>query len=133
MKSKSTGFVTGMVVLLLSAPAVAQSSKDWVDITNAEELRALYSDKTFKGNGPYGNPIVSHYRSDGKGMLITGDRRIPRTWEVRGNDQVCVSDARETNCYRAQRHKQNTNNIVFRHVTDGRTLQLTVEDGIPQF
>lgn len=133
MKSKNAGFVTGMLVLLLSAPAAAQSSKDWVDIKNAKELRALYSNKTFKGKGPDGTPFVGHYRSDGKGILITGGQRIPRTWEVKGNDQVCVTDARATNCFRAQRHKKNRNDIVLQHVTAGWISQFTVEDGIPQF
>lgn len=134
MKSKSTGFMVGMVVLLLSAPAMAQSSKDWVDVKNANELRALYSDKTFKGKGPTGAPFVGHYRSDGKGILITGGgQRIPRTWEVKGNDQVCVTDATATNCFRVQRNRKNKNDIVLQHVTLGWSSQATVEDGIPQF
>jgi hypothetical protein len=122
-----------MVVVMLSAPALAQSSKDWVDIKNAKELRALYSNKTFRGKGPDGTPFVGHYRSDGKGILIVGGQRTPRTWEVKGNDQVCVTDEKATNCWRAQRHKKNSNEIVLQHVTAGWISQFTVEDGIPQF
>jgi hypothetical protein len=133
MKSRSAGFVTGLLVFMLSAPAMAQSSKDWVDL-NAKELRDLYSNKTFKGRGPDGGSFVGHYRSDGKGVLIImGGQRIPRTWVVKGNDQVCVTDAKATNCFSARRHKTNKNEFVLQHVTAGWIAQFTVEDGIPQF
>lgn len=132
MKSRSAGFATGLLVFMLSAPAMAQSSKDWVDM-NAKELRALYSNKTFKGTGPDGRSFVGHYRSDGKGILITGGQRIPRTWEIKGDDQVCVTDAKATNCFSARRHKTNSNDVVLQHVTARWIVSITVEDGTPQF
>jgi hypothetical protein len=35
--------LTGLLVCMLAAPSVAQSPKDWVDIKDPKELRALYS------------------------------------------------------------------------------------------
>lgn len=132
MKSRNIAFLTGALICMLSAPAMPQSSKDWVDIKDPKELRAIYSNKTFRGKA-YGQPFVAHYGSDGKGILIAGELRTPRTWEVKGNDQVCVKDAMATNCFRFQRNKTNHNEIIGTEVKDRWLLQFTVEDGIPQF
>ena len=134
MKSRDIWFVTGALICLLSASAVAQSSKDWVDIKDPKELRAIYSDKTFRGKDGRGTPFVAHYRSDGKGIVVNKDQRIPRTWEVKGKDQVCITSPETTNCFRLERNKKNRNEIVARNVKNPSwILQFTVEDGIPQF
>ncbi len=128
MNLGSQVFLSGVLICMVSVPAVAQSSKDWVDIKNPKELRVLHSNKTLRGN-----TFVVHYRADGKGLLIfSNGERVPRTWEVKG-DQVCVTDAKATNCFRLQRHKKNRNDIVAQNVQNGRAYLLTVEDGVPNF
>jgi hypothetical protein len=119
--------------MLLSAPAIPQSSNDWVDITDPNELRALYSNKTLRGKDGNGMPFVGHYSADGRGILIQGERRTSRTWAVNGKDQVCATHASGTDCYTFRRHRKNRNEIVGRHVTQGWVFQATVEDGIPKF
>jgi len=114
-----------------AAPAAAET-KEWVDINDPNELRAIYSNKTFKGTAG-GMAYVSHYRSDGKGIMIINQQRNPRNWEVKGNDQVCFTDAMGTGCFKLQRNKQNRNEFVATHVTGGWSAQFTVEDGIPEF
>jgi hypothetical protein len=133
MKSGNIAFATGALICALSASTDAQSSKDWVDVKDPKELRAIYSDKTFRGKDGSGTPFVAHYRSDGKGIMVSRDQRIPRTWEVKGKDQVCITSTETTNCYRLQRNKKNRNEIAARNVKDHWLLQFTVEDGIPQF
>lgn len=130
MKPRSIVLVTGIVFCTLSALAIAQGWKDWVDIKNAQELRALYSNKTFRGNG-----WVGHYRADGKGILIAqGGKPVPRTWEVKGNDQVCVTpEGGATSCFRFQRNSKNRSQVLLTNVKDGMSLSFTLEDGIPKF
>ena len=122
----------GAIAVGVSLLAGAQSSADWVDVKDPKELKAVYSDKTLRGKGPFGDPFVAHYRADGKGILIMGNQRIPRTWEVKGS-QVCITDPKVTNCFTLQRHKKNRNDIVAQHVKDRWISQFTVEDGVPQF
>lgn len=110
-----------------------QSALGWIEIREPEELRAIYSNTTIKGevfrpDSTRGTPIVGHFRSDGTGILIMGDQRLPRTWEVRGNDLVCVTDARATNCYRYARSESNRSEILGRHVSSGVTVRFTVEE-----
>jgi len=130
MTSRIIAFVAAALICMLSAPAEPQSPKDWVDIKDPQELRALYSNKTFRGNG-----WVGHYRADGKGItIVQGRKPIPRTWEVRGKDQVCVTpEGGSTNCFRFQRDRKNPNEVVITSVKDGFSLMFTLEDGIPSF
>lgn len=133
MRSYKSASISGLLLLLSSSPAPAQSSADWIDIKSAKELRAVYSNKTFRGKGPFGDPFVAHYRADGKGVLINSKQeRIPRTWEVKG-DQVCITDPKVTNCFTLQRHRKNRNDIVAQHVTGRWISQFMVEEGVPPF
>ena len=59
MKSTSIAFVTAALISMFSTSVVSQSSKDWVDIKDPKELRALFSDKTHRGKDTRGNPYVA--------------------------------------------------------------------------
>lgn len=122
----------GLAAFLSAAKAPAQSANDWADVKDPAELRAIYSNKTFRGKGADGSPLVGHYRADGKGVLFIGGQRIPRTWAVKGSE-VCVTDATATNCFQLLRHKRNRNDIIVQHVKERWIAQITIEDGIPQF
>ncbi len=132
--SKSAAVAAAAALLAaLSAPAQSQGSKDWVDIQDAGALRALHSNTTMRGKMGEGSPFVAYYRSDGKALLLWKERRIPRTWAVKGNDQVCHSDEFGTNCYRYRRHRTNHKELISERVSDAHTSFLVIEDGIPQF
>jgi hypothetical protein len=96
-------------------------------------LRALYSNKTRRGKGGDGSLFVAHYSADGRGILIQGDRRTPRTWAIKGKDQVCVTHDSGTDCFTFERHRKNRNQIIGRHITQPWSFQATVEDGVPKF
>lgn len=132
MKPGILVLAASLAASLPATAALAQSAKDWVDVKDPAELRAIYANKTLRGKGGDGSPVVGHYRADGKGLLIVGGQRIPRSWEVKGSE-VCVTDAKATNCFQLQRHKLNRNDIIVQHVKDRWIAQLTIEDGVPQF
>lgn len=122
--------LTGLLVCMLAAPSFAQSPGDWVDIKDPKDLRALYSNKTFRGNG-----WVGHYRADGKAMVIPAEGRPDaRTWEIKGSDQVCITQGDGVvNCQRFQRNRKKPNELTLTNQRTGVTLNVTVEDGIPKF
>jgi hypothetical protein len=71
MKARSiASFLAATIAVGAAVAAGAQSSKEWVDIKDPKELKALYSNKTFRGKAGDGSPFVGHYRADGKGILI---------------------------------------------------------------
>jgi len=129
MKWRNFVLVTGVLVFMLTSSAASQ---DWVDIKSSKELRALHSNKTFKFTF-MGVPVVANYRADGKGLLISADLRMPCTWEVKGNDQVCISDERSNFCWKYQHSKKNPEEYVRTSTPGGHMQILKVEDGIPDF
>jgi hypothetical protein len=136
MKTRDIGLVTGTLACMLAIPVLAQGSKDWVDIKSPDELRALYSNKTFTGEvfRPAGRiSFVGYYRADGSGVLVVNGQRIPRTWAVKG-DEVCVTDSRATNCLRFQRNKAQRNQIIgLQGGQNTWAIWFTVKDGVPKF
>lgn len=110
-------------------PAVSAFAADWIAIKSPQELTALYSDKTFKGNG-----WTAHYRADGRGiMILQNGKRIPRTWRVDGS-QVCATvNSGTTSCFRFQRHRSDRSQIIITNVKDAMTFNATVKEGIPNF
>lgn len=134
MKTRTIAFVTGALFCMLSAPAVPQSSKDWVDIKDPRELRAIYSNKTFKGKDIMGRSFVEHFREDGNGIRIMEDQtRIPRSWTVKGGNQVCISFPWEVPCYRMQRHRSTAGQYRLINLGNDQVTAVTVEDGVPKF
>ena len=133
MTAKSFALTTIAFALGFPASVAAQSPADWADIRGQQELAALFSNKTLKGNGWTG-----HYRVDGNGILILASgQREPRTWKVKGDDQVCVTTTSavgaSTNCFRFQRHKKNPTWVTGRNVANHFTFTFTLEEGIPKF
>ena len=134
MKRANLAIAIGAAILAAYASAaMPQGKSDWVDITSAKELRALYSNTTFRGKDGWGNSFVGHYSADGKGILIVGELRYPRTWEVKDGNQVCVTEQRGTACYTFQRHHERPNQIKAHNVQQNTFVEFTVEKGAPKF
>jgi hypothetical protein len=114
----------------LGLVATAALAADWQDIKDPAELRALYSDKTFRGHG-----WVGRYRADGSGVfIIQGSQPVRRTWAVKGADQVCVTPESGTvQCltfkYVSADHKQ----VLVTDVATGGSAIFSVEEGVPKF
>lgn len=128
---RMTTVIAGAALCLVAAGPVLAS--DWQDIKDPAALRALYSNKTFKGKDYLDRPFVGHYRADGEGILLSQGMRVPRTWTVKGNDQVCVKLPWDSPCYRLQRHTAKPGVYRSINVANDMATVFTVEDGIPQF
>ena len=124
---------TANLLAALSIAAGPAMASDWQDIKDPQALKQLYSNKTFRGNDYLDRPFVGHYRAEGQGIVLTQDMRIPRSWSVKGNDQVCVKLPWEVACFRLQRHALKPGAYRSINVANDMTTEFTVEDGVPQF
>jgi len=115
---------------LAAAPSFAQSPPYWIDITDPNELRALHSNKTHKVMT--GGRTEAYYRADGSALLVYENERTARTWEVRGNDQVCYSGQSFPGCRKFKRARTNPSELQAIH-EDGWDVLVKVQDGVPQF
>jgi len=125
------------IALLAMLGSGAATASDWQKVEDPKELRALYSNKTHRQLSYSREATMTHYRADGKALFISGERRIPRTWEIKGNDQVCWSDdVQGQACVRVERNKQNPSEIMVQQAGDSFGLtggMVRIEDGIPKF
>jgi len=130
MKHVRTLILAGALPALIAFPAFAQSSSDWADIKDPKELRALYTNKTFRGHG-----WVGHYRADGTGVLIVqGSAPVRRTWAVKEDGQVCVTpEGSAPNCSTFKYVTKDRRQVMVTNWPSGRSFIFTLEDGVPKF
>jgi hypothetical protein len=134
MKPQKKLAVAAALALLSATSALAS---DWQKVDDPKELRALYSNKTHRQVSYSRESTMTHYRADGKALFVQGERRIPRTWQIKGNDQVCWSDDIQGQfCVHVERNKRNPDEIMIQQAGGNFGLvggMVRIEDGIPQF
>lgn len=111
MRINTMFLVISICTLCLYASWVCAS--DWKRVGDPETLAAIYSDTTLRGvNYPQSEIAYNKlntewqidYCSDGTGILTFMGHTYPRTWAVKGQDQVCVTVHSEEKCYFYEEH-----------------------------
>jgi hypothetical protein len=59
-----------------------------------------------------------------------GRAEIPRTWQVKGEDQVCVTAKHDTNCYQIEKNSDNMNLYRARDISSGKITEFQVTAGM---
>lgn len=136
---KFTHALAAGLLLTLSAVAIAQDAS-WRPITGAEDLRSLMSGLKVERSLPSGEVSRGEYNDDGTGTLFAWGAAIPRRWSVTGDDQICIAEGGDTQCYRIERSAADpglfravdaaTGRVVEFRRSDGRT-RLTDQAGEP--
>jgi len=115
--------------LLLAGLAASTHANEWIPVTGAETLRefmsGLKAERTLAG----GEISRGEYFPDGTGVLSAWGADIPRTWEVKGDDQICVSARGETLCYFLERNSDNPDLYRARDVASGTEAEFKVTEG----
>jgi len=108
--------LTAMTImsLFLTTTVIAQSS-EWQPVTGEENLRNFMSGTTLEWEEPGGARSRGEYRADGTGTLYSwGGAQMPRPWEIKGDDQVCVTARQITQCW--QLEKNTTDPTLYRSI-----------------
>jgi hypothetical protein len=85
--------------LAVAPNTTSAQDKSWSAITGEDTLRELVSDITAERKLPNGQVATGEYFADGTGVLHSWGVSIQRTWEIKGEDQFCVTASGETKCY----------------------------------
>jgi len=126
--------VNRLTILLLSSLLLAgitlnAHANEWIPVTGADELKefmsGLKAERTLAG----GEISRGEYFPDGTGVLSAWGADIPRTWEVKGDDQICVSVRGETLCYFLERNSDNPDLYRARDVASGTEAEFKVTEG----
>ena len=115
------------LIIAVSMPAIAQDG-DWVPVTGAGTLRSFMEERTAVRKLPDGEVTRGEYFSDGTGVLHEYGASFPRTWEIRGENQICISSARDHVCYTYERNTTDPDLYRGRNVATGVATEFRVED-----
>ncbi len=97
-----TGIVRFLAGISLVA-AHASYAQDWQPYTGVNKLRSLMADTVLEGTLTGDVKATARYNSDGTGVLEAWGDAFPRTWTVRGEDQLCIEVGREEHCVRVEK------------------------------
>lgn len=126
MKWRTGLLLSGLFVILTTLPAQAS---EWIPVTGAETLKNLMSGMKAERTLAGGEISRGEYLPDGTGTLFAWGAQIPRTWEVKDGDQICITADRKINCYQMERNSTDQALFRARDVATGRIAEFRVTDG----
>ena len=132
MKFRNIALMTGVLFFMLSGPVASQN---WVDIKDPKDLRALFSNKTFRSTVG-GVSVVEHYRADGKGVFDRLFWRDAYSLHLGGQGQrsgVYIRCEEGRRLLSVPTFQENRDEYVRRCQYDSYMGTFIVEDGVPEF
>jgi hypothetical protein len=108
------------------------SAEEWVPFEGAAKLQALVSGATAEIELGPGQVVRGEYRADGTATITAWGETFERTWQVSGDDRVCYSSGRETNCYTFERNVDVPGEYRARHVETGEIRVFRVLQADPE-
>lgn len=120
------------LALVLTSAGVGVSADEWAPFEGAERLRDLVAGATAEIELKHGEVAMGQYRADGTATITAWDETYERTWEVVGDDRVCYSSDRETNCFTFERNVGIPGQFRVRHVETGEIRIFRVTDADPE-
>ncbi len=112
-----------LMALTVLTGGAAYAQEQWVPLTGEETLREFVSNARAEIELKAGVVAIGEYFADGTATIEAWGDTYERTWEVRGDDQVCYSSATETQCYTFEQNLNEPGEYRARHV---ETSELTV-------
>lgn len=109
-------FTTSITIFI---GAVQAQEGKWKPIVDPENLRKFVSGGKAEIELKPGVVARGSYFEDGTATLEAWGERFQRTWEVRGDDQVCYSSIKETNCFTFEQNQGVAGEYRARNVISG--------------
>ncbi|MDJ0835478.1 MAG: hypothetical protein QNK37_03115 [Acidobacteriota bacterium] len=101
-------------------------SQTWEPLTG-DDLRELFSDTVIEATLRGGVKAVATYKRDGTGVVKAWGGEFDRTWEVRGDNTVCIGIGAQETCYKLERNTATPNSYRSINQTTGEILELTIK------
>ncbi len=121
-----------LCVLLLGQSTYAFAQEPgWEAVTGADTLRTFMSGLVAERTLPGGGVSRGDYKADGTGVLTAWGSTIPRTWNIKGDDQLCVTAERKTECFKLEKSTSVADRYRVHVIETGTTYEFTVIKGQP--
>lgn len=114
--------------VLLVTYAVCQTAyaDSWLPMTGAATLREFVADATAEIQLRPGVTAVGTYRADGTAEIEAWNETFTRTWNVKGDDQVCYTSDVETNCFSFERNSDDPLQFRARNAETGEVVNFRI-------
>ncbi|MCP4898465.1 MAG: hypothetical protein GY906_15935 [bacterium] len=129
MKSVSRYPLPVVVALVLVFPVAAQGA-EWEPVTGAETLRELVSGLTVERQLKGGEVATGEYFADGTGVVHEWGASFPRTWEVKGETQICITQLKEVSCFEVERHTAEADLYRFHDLSTDLWHEVRAKKGV---
>jgi hypothetical protein len=120
------------ILLIAFATAGHAYADNWVEFSGAEVLQEFVSEATAEIELRPGVIATGEYYEDGTARIEAWGEIFPRTWEVRGDDQVCYSSTTETNCYTFEQNLDVPGEYRATHIETGESFSFRVSGTDPR-
>lgn len=114
--------------LIVFGGATLSHADEWQPVTGEKNLRSFMSGKTLSWKEPDGQISRGEYRADGTGTLYSWGATFERNWEVKGDNQICVTGEPTSQCYTIE--KSTSDPALFRatDLTTGLVGEIRITD-----
>ena len=99
---------------------------DWVPVTGTDTLHDFMSGLKAERELANGEQATAEYNVDGTGVLHAWGASIPRTWKIKGDDQLCFTAKNETLCYTLEKKSGEEGLYRVRDVTTNKVNEFRV-------
>ena len=102
------------------------NAQTWEPVTSAQELSALFSDTVMSATLKDGVTATATYNSDGTGELKAWGDTFPRSWRVKGDEQVCLDIDEQIRCFTVEKDSSGSNQYRAYNVDTGESVVFEV-------
>jgi hypothetical protein len=102
------------------------NAQTWEPVTSAQELSALFSDTVMSATLKDGVTATATYNSDGTGELKAWGDTFPRSWRVKGDEQVCLDIDEQIRCFTVEKDSSGSNQYRSYNVETGESVVFEV-------
>jgi hypothetical protein len=121
-----------LAILLISLTFLGKvCAQTWEAIDNPEELAELFSDTEIETTLKDGVKATAKYSADGTGVVKAWGEKFKRTWNIEGNNRVCIGIAvdEEEVCFTLERNADNLEQYRAQNLATGEVLELGITIG----
>lgn len=113
---------------ILASFSVTAQDSEWTPVVGADTLNAFMSGRSMDRDLIRGGVATAEYFADGTGLLKAGGAEFARTWEIKGDTQICIHALQETACYEFESNSNEADLYRGRNMATGQLIEFRVEE-----
>ncbi|MBL4798782.1 MAG: hypothetical protein JKY50_15295 [Oleispira sp.] len=119
---KSLGLSIGLLA------SISATAENWQAVNDASELKKLFTSTVFEATLKGGEKATADYNADGTGQLNAWGDSFKRSWEVQGDNQVCINIDNGQDCYTIEKNLDQPNQYRVTRTDQSETAIVTISN-----